>query len=134
VGSSLFECTLPLAGGGCADQFVKLYSRQATACSAARLFRMNVPPLVSNAQMILAILLAKAMAATLAGLRANNAVSQGDIVAPRRACRNTAVAPTTRRERSAGCPSSRSSPSAPYHHSNASSALARSMRRSAGPR
>jgi len=104
VGSSLFECTLPLAGGGCADQFVKLYSRQATACSAARLFRMNVPPLVSNAQMILAILLAKAMAATLAGLRANNAVSQGDIVAPRRACRNTAVAPTTRRERSAGLP------------------------------
>src|SRR5271169_2081321 len=65
---------------------------------------MNVPPLVSNAQTILAILLANAMAATLAGRRANRAVSQGDMVAPRRACRNTAVAPTTRRERSEGFP------------------------------
>lgn len=65
---------------------------------------MNVPPLVSSAQTILAILFANAMAATLAGLRANNAVSQGDIVAPRRACCNTAVAPTTRSERSAGFP------------------------------
>jgi hypothetical protein len=27
VGSSLIECTLPLAGGGGADQFVKLRSR-----------------------------------------------------------------------------------------------------------
>ena len=66
--------------------------------------RMNVPPLVSSAQMILAILFANAMAPTLAGLRANNAVSQGDSVAPRRACRSTAVAPTTRRERSVGFP------------------------------
>jgi len=40
---------------------------------------MNSPPLVSSAQAILAILLANAMAATLAGLRANNAVSQGQV-------------------------------------------------------
>jgi hypothetical protein len=38
---------------------------------------MNSPPLVRSAQAILAILLANAMAATLTGLRANNAVSQG---------------------------------------------------------
>ena len=95
---------LALASGGDADQFVRPYSCQAAAGSAARFFRMNVPPLVSNAQTILAILLANAMAATLAGRRANNAVSQGDIVAPRRACCNTAVAPTTRRERSVGFP------------------------------
>ncbi len=51
-----------------------------------------------------AILLAKAMAATLGGRRANRPVSHGDTAAPRRACIMTAVAPTTRSDRSAGLP------------------------------
>ena len=54
--------------------------------------------------MTLAILLASAMAATLAGRRASRLVSQGDTVAPRRACLDTAVAPTTSKERNTGFP------------------------------
>jgi hypothetical protein len=42
--------------------------------------------------------------ATLAGRRASRPVSQGDTVAPRRACLDTAVAPTTSKERNTGFP------------------------------
>src|SRR5580693_7413325 len=66
--------------------------------------RVNTPPFVRSAQTILAILLASAIAATLAGRRASRPVNQGDTVAPRRACLDTAVAPTTSKERNTGFP------------------------------
>jgi hypothetical protein len=66
-----------MAGGGGAGQFVNPNSCQAIACSLVVPFRANIPPFVSRAQAILAILLAKAIAATLAGLRASSAVSHG---------------------------------------------------------
>ena len=106
----------------------KSYSSQVACCAAVAGLGLNPPPFVRSAQVILAILLASALAATLAVRRASRPVNQGE-VAPPRVRADTAVAPTTSEERNTGSPMYRFSPTAPCRPSNAFSASSRSTQK-----
>src|SRR5215467_12397901 len=71
-----------------------------------------MPPLTSRAQMMRAILLARATVTSIFGLRANICASHDPLGAPRRlACRTTALAPMIKRRRIVRSPRFETAPS-----------------------
>ena len=77
----------------------------AVALSASSLVGPRyVPPLIRTAQIILAVLLARATDTTLKGRRAINSRSQGRVLSSLRTWRRTDAAPTTKRDRNCELP------------------------------